>query len=165
MNELWRLGGFLRPYLRRMILAAVLLAVSGVLMALAVSTTKPIVNEVLMPSIGAAAPSGSAASRPDILSITRSFLPIDDLGDWSRNNHVMVPLILVHLLIIFYATRTGISAENILSRTQGNIGWAVYYGAFVVLASVHGAIGVRTVLREWTRLRGALMIGYSEASA
>jgi len=100
MKELWRLGGFLRPYLRRMILSAVLLGVSGVLMALAVSTTKPIVNEVLMPGIGAAAPSGSAAARPDILSITRSVLPIDKLGNWSSNNHVIVPLILVAIFFI-----------------------------------------------------------------
>lgn len=70
---------------------------------------------------------------------------------------LMVPLILAHLLIIFYATQTGISAANILGRTSGSVGWAVFYGAFVVLASVHGAIGVRTVLREWTSLRGTLL--------
>lgn len=70
---------------------------------------------------------------------------------------LMVPLILAHLLIIFYATRTGISAENILSRTSGSIGWAVFYGWFVLLAAIHGAIGVRSVLREWTRLRGTTL--------
>jgi len=70
---------------------------------------------------------------------------------------LMVPLILAHLVIIFYATQTGISASAILSRTAGSIGWAVFYGIFVVLASVHGAIGVRSVLREWTKLRGSLL--------
>jgi fumarate reductase subunit C len=70
---------------------------------------------------------------------------------------LMVPLILAHLFIIFYATQSGISATGILSRTSGSIGWAVFYGTFVVLASIHGAIGVRTVLREWTRLRGTAL--------
>lgn len=70
---------------------------------------------------------------------------------------LMVPLILAHLLIIFYATQSGISAANILARTSGSLGWAVFYGVFVVLASVHGAIGVRTVLREWTSLRGGAL--------
>ena len=70
---------------------------------------------------------------------------------------LMVPLILAHLAIIFFATQNGISAAGILSRTAGSPGWAVFYGAFVVLAAVHGAIGVRTVLREWTSLRGAVL--------
>lgn len=70
---------------------------------------------------------------------------------------LMVPLILVHLLIIFYATSSELTAESILSRTSGSFGWATFYIVFVVLASVHGAIGVRSVLREWTRLRGGML--------
>lgn len=70
---------------------------------------------------------------------------------------LMVPLILAHLLIIFYATAQGISAANILSRTQGSLAWATFYGVFVILAALHGAIGVRSVLREWTRLRGMVL--------
>lgn len=64
----------------------------------------------------------------------------------------MVPFILAHLFVIFYATQNGLSAAEILSRTRGSVGWALFYGLFVALASVHGAIGVRGVLREWTRL-------------
>lgn len=67
---------------------------------------------------------------------------------------IMLPLILGHLAIIFYATRKGISAAEILSRTKGNLYWAAYYSAFVIAASVHAAIGVRVVLQEWGRLRG-----------
>lgn len=70
---------------------------------------------------------------------------------------LMVPLILGHLLIIFYATQIGITAESILLRTSGSVGWAVFYGVFVVLAAVHGAIGIRSVLREWSSLRGGLL--------
>ena len=62
---------------------------------------------------------------------------------------LMLPLIVGHLLVVFYATRKGIAAAEILGRTRGSLGWGLYYGAFVVLASVHGAIGLRAVLREW----------------
>ena len=58
---------------------------------------------------------------------------------------VMVPLIAGHLAVIFYATRTGLSAADILARTRGSLGWGVYYALFVAAASIHGAIGVRTV--------------------
>jgi len=66
---------------------------------------------------------------------------------------LMLPLIIGHLIIIFYASRNGLSAAEILDRTRGNVGWALFYGVFVALAAVHGAIGVRAVLREWTTLR------------
>jgi succinate dehydrogenase hydrophobic anchor subunit len=32
----------------------------------------------------------------------------------------------IHLLIIFYAIRGGLSAQEILGRTQGNIGFAIF---------------------------------------
>ena len=69
---------------------------------------------------------------------------------------VMLPLILGHLVVIFYATRRGVSASDILARTQGSLAWGLYYGTFVVAAAVHGAIGVRAVLREWAPARLAL---------
>jgi fumarate reductase subunit C len=62
---------------------------------------------------------------------------------------VMVPLIAVHIAVIFYATWHGLTAAEILGRTRGSIVWGVFYSTFVVAASVHGAIGVRGVLREW----------------
>src|SRR5690606_20414257 len=66
---------------------------------------------------------------------------------------LMVPLIIGHLIVIFYATSNGLSAAEILGRTRGSLGWALFYGIFVVLAAIHGAIGLRSVLREWTSLR------------
>jgi fumarate reductase subunit C len=67
---------------------------------------------------------------------------------------VMVPLVLGHLAVITYATSRGLSAADILGRTRGSVGWGAYYGLFVLAASVHGAIGVRTVAAEWGGLRG-----------
>ena len=62
---------------------------------------------------------------------------------------LMAPLISAHLALIFYATRKGLSAADILGRTQGSIGWALYYGIFVIAAAIHGAIGLRSIAREW----------------
>ncbi len=67
---------------------------------------------------------------------------------------LMVPLIVGHLAIIFYATRKGLTAADILGRTRGSVGWGLYYVVFVLAASVHGAIGVRTVASEWAGLKG-----------
>ncbi len=65
---------------------------------------------------------------------------------------LLAPLVLVHLGLILYAVRGGLSAEEILGRTQGSLGWALFYGVFVLAAAVHGPIGLRNVLVEWARL-------------
>ncbi|HUF86424.1 MAG TPA: succinate dehydrogenase [Thermohalobaculum sp.] len=65
---------------------------------------------------------------------------------------VLAPLVLVHLGLIVLAIRGGLSAAEILGRTQGSVGWALFYGAFVLAAAVHAPIGLRNVLNEWTPL-------------
>jgi len=70
---------------------------------------------------------------------------------WQRATAaVMAPLVLVHVAIVFYATRRGLSAADILGRTRGSIVWAMFYGTFVVAVAIHAAIGVRNVLAEWS---------------
>ena len=66
----------------------------------------------------------------------------------------LAPLVMAHLGLILYAVRGGLTADEILARTQGSIGWALFYGIFVLAASVHAPIGVRNVLKEWTIWRG-----------
>ncbi len=66
----------------------------------------------------------------------------------------MVPFIAIHLVLIVYASRNGLSASEILERTQGSVGWGAFYVFFVALAGVHGAIGMRNVFGETTRLTG-----------
>jgi fumarate reductase subunit C len=69
---------------------------------------------------------------------------------WQRMTAaLMVPLIVVHLIVIIYATNRGLSAAEILGRTRGSVVWGLYYGTFVAAASIHGGIGVRGVAREW----------------
>jgi fumarate reductase subunit C len=67
---------------------------------------------------------------------------------------VMAPLVLAHIVVIYYATSHGLSAAEILGRTRGSIAWGAFYGLFVLAAATHGAIGVRAVASEWTGLRG-----------
>jgi fumarate reductase subunit C len=70
---------------------------------------------------------------------------------WQRATAaLMVPLVAVHIAVIFYATRNGMTAADILSRTHGSIVWASYYGIFVAAACIHASIGVRNVLTEWS---------------
>jgi fumarate reductase subunit C len=67
---------------------------------------------------------------------------------------VLAPLVLAHIAVVIYATRDGLSAAEILARTQGSVGWAVFYGLFVLAAAVHAPIGLRNVIRETTPWRG-----------
>jgi fumarate reductase subunit C len=72
---------------------------------------------------------------------------------WQRlTAAVMAPLVLVHLIGIFYATHKGLSAADILSHTRGSVTWALFYGVFVAAVAVHASIGIRTVLSEWSPL-------------
>ncbi|CAM3708908.1 succinate dehydrogenase [Polynucleobacter antarcticus] len=54
----------------------------------------------------------------------------------------------VHLLIMFYAIRGGLTAGEILGRTQGNWLFAIFYEVFVLACFVHAPIGVANILRE-----------------
>jgi succinate dehydrogenase subunit C len=81
---------------------------------------------------------------------------------WQRlTAAILAPLVLVHLAVIFYAMRKGLSAADILGRTRGSVAWAMFYGVFVLAASVHAPIGLRNVLAEWTplRARGCDLVG------
>jgi len=72
---------------------------------------------------------------------------------------VMAPFVLVHVGLIVYAVRSGLTAQALLARTQGSTGWIAFYGLFVVAVAIHVPIGVRNVLVEWTRLpRGAASV-------
>lgn len=67
---------------------------------------------------------------------------------------LMAPLVLGHLAVMIYAIQGGLSAAEILGRTQGSVLWFLFYGTFVAAVSVHGAIGLRVIAREWAGLKG-----------
>lgn len=67
---------------------------------------------------------------------------------------LMAPLVFGHLAVMIYAIQGGLSAAEILSRTQGSVAWFLFYGLFVVAAAIHAAIGVRVIAHEWAAVHG-----------
>lgn len=67
---------------------------------------------------------------------------------------VLAPLVIVHLVLILYVMHGGLTAAEILGRTQGSVAWGVFYALFVIAAAIHAPIGVRNIVREWTRWQG-----------
>lgn len=67
---------------------------------------------------------------------------------------LMAPLVVGHLAVMIHAAQGGLSAGEILGRTQGSLVWFLFYGTFVVAVSIHGAIGLRTIALEWFKLNG-----------
>ena len=67
---------------------------------------------------------------------------------------VLAFCVLVHLVNMIYAIRGGLSASEILGRTRGSLAWGAFYSVFVVAVSVHAAVGLRSILGEWSSLRG-----------
>jgi len=72
---------------------------------------------------------------------------------------ILAPLVLLHLGLIIYAIEGGLSAEEILSRTQANILWPMLYGVFVLAAAIHAPLGLRNIIREWMGKSGPLVDG------
>lgn len=70
---------------------------------------------------------------------------------------VLALCIVVHLATMIYAVRGGLSAAEILGRTQGNYGWFAFYTLFVFAVAVHAPIGLRTVIAETFGWRGTAL--------
>lgn len=67
---------------------------------------------------------------------------------------VLALCVVVHLVTIIYAVRGGLSAAEILGRTQGSGAWAAFYGVFVLAVAIHAPIGLRNVFAETFGWRG-----------
>lgn len=65
---------------------------------------------------------------------------------------VLVPLLIGHIAMMIYAVQNGLTAGEILSRTQGSVWWGLYYGLFVIAVAIHAAIGLRVIAFEMFRL-------------
>lgn len=68
---------------------------------------------------------------------------------------VLALCVVVHLVTMIYAVRHGLSASEILGRTQGNHAWLAFYSLFVAAVAIHAPIGVRTIVGETLGWRGA----------
>lgn len=67
---------------------------------------------------------------------------------------VLAVFVVVHLATMIYAVQGGLSAAEILARTQGSVVWLAFYGAFVVAAAIHAPIGLRSIFIEHLNWRG-----------
>jgi fumarate reductase subunit C len=67
---------------------------------------------------------------------------------------VLALCVVVHLITMILAVRSGLSGAEILGRTQGNVAWFAFYTLFVIAVSVHAPIGLRTILGETLGWRG-----------
>lgn len=61
---------------------------------------------------------------------------------------ILAVCVLVHLVTIIYAVRSGLTAAEILARTSGSVFWTAFYALFVAAVAVHAPIGLRNVLAE-----------------
>lgn len=76
---------------------------------------------------------------------------------------VMLPFVALHLGVMIYAIQGGLSAAEILGRTQGSLGWFLFYGSFVAAVSIHASLGLRAIVGEWLGLRGTVREGLTLA--
>ena len=71
----------------------------------------------------------------------------------------------IHLFIMFYAIRGGLTAGEILGRTQGNWLFAIFYEVFVLACLVHAPIGLANILREnFPRSSGLIVFPWALAA-
>jgi fumarate reductase subunit C len=69
---------------------------------------------------------------------------------WQRISAMVLALcVVVHLVIMIYAVRGGLSAAEILGRTRGSWSFAAFYVTFVVACAVHVPVGLANIAREW----------------
>ncbi|WVN41130.1 succinate dehydrogenase [beta proteobacterium MWH-UniP1] len=72
---------------------------------------------------------------------------------WQRISAMVLTIfVVVHLTIMIIAIRDGLTAAEILSRTQGSIAFGLFYALFVLACAVHVPIGVAKILEEWLSL-------------
>jgi fumarate reductase subunit C len=69
---------------------------------------------------------------------------------WQRiSAMVLMVFVLIHLGLILYAMRGGLTAAEILGRTQGNLGMGLFYAVFVLACVIHVPLGLQKIAEEW----------------
>jgi fumarate reductase subunit C len=68
---------------------------------------------------------------------------------WGRISAMALSFfVFVHLAVIIYAVRGGLTGTEILARTHGNLAFGLFYAAFVLACAVHVPLGLARILRE-----------------
>src|SRR5436190_24339414 len=69
---------------------------------------------------------------------------------WQRlSAMVLAVCVVIHLLMIVYASRGRLTAADILARTRGSVPFAAFYSVFVIACAVHVPIGLKAIAVEW----------------
>ena len=77
---------------------------------------------------------------------------------WQRiSAMVLAVCVVVHLAVMIYAVRGGLSGAEILARTRGSWSFAAVYAVFVVACAVHVTPGLNNIAVEW--------LGFAKARA
>lgn len=102
MSELRRIFGYMRPYLARLLVAAVFLALAGALMSAALAVLKPLADQVLNPGAAVAASGGAEADEGiDLLESAKRALGLDRLPAWGpKRPYVEIPLLLLAVFLV-----------------------------------------------------------------
>ena len=100
MSPLIRLGGFMRPYLGKMVIASLLLATSGALMSLVVAAMKPMVELVLFPASETSS-GGAVPEDTGLMASLQHWIPIGAWQTWlTEHEFVAVPLLLIAIFTV-----------------------------------------------------------------
>jgi fumarate reductase subunit C len=68
---------------------------------------------------------------------------------WGRiSSMVLAFCVLVHLAVIIYAVRGGLSGAEVLARTHGSWTFGLFYAVFVLACAVHVPLGLARIVRE-----------------
>jgi fumarate reductase subunit C len=68
---------------------------------------------------------------------------------WGRiSSMVLAFCVLVHLAVIVYAVRGGLSGAEVLARTHGSWTFGLFYAVFVVACAIHVPLGLARIMRE-----------------
>lgn len=62
---------------------------------------------------------------------------------------VLALCVIVHIGIILYAVRGGLSGSEILERTRGSLAFGLFYGVFVLACAAHVPVGLANIAQEW----------------
>ncbi len=69
---------------------------------------------------------------------------------WQRISAMVLAIcVSIHLAGIVYAVRGGLGAAEILGRTRGNWGFAIFYVVFVFACAIHVPVGLANIAEEW----------------
>ena len=78
---------------------------------------------------------------------------------WQRASAMVLAVcIAIHLVTLIYAVYVGLTAEEVLARTRGNVIAALFYSVFVLAAAVHAPIGLARIAEEWLGWRVTLSL-------